>query len=136
MIFDAIEDICTLSYLLQSSPAANIIFATFYAEIAEAVLSKLPPQLQRLLRIIVYIRSDHLSIGGKLTSSEALDSFLSARVLNDAAGDEPLSNATASLAAIRSLTKSASHVQQSASAFFEELLDRVNNIKPSYLRPP
>ena len=132
MIFDAIEDF-TLSYLLQSSPAAKIIFARFYGEIAEAVLSNLAPQLQRLLRTIVYIRSDRLSIGGKLTSSEALDSFLSARVLNDIAGDEPLSNATVSLAAVRSLTKSASHVQQSASSFFEKFLDRVNSIKPSYL---
>ena len=133
MIFDAIEDFYTLSNLLQSSPAANVIFEGFYGHIAEAALSNLTPQLQRLLRTIVHIRSDHLNIGGKLTSSEALDSFLSARVLNDVAGDEPLSNATVSLAAVRSLTKSANRVQQSASSFFEELLDRVNSIKPPYL---
>ena len=133
IIFDSIEDFTTLNCLLQSSPAANIIFRRFYGEIAEAVLSYLSPQLQRLLRTIVYIRSDCLSINGKLTSSEALDSFLSARVVNDIAGEEPLSNATVSLAAVRSLIKSASHVQQSASSFFEEFVDRVNSIKRSYL---
>ena len=131
MIFDAIEDFSTLNYLLQSSPAANFIFADYYSEIAEAVLSKLAPQLQRLLRTIVHIRSDRLCIGGELTSPEALDSFLNARVLNDIAGDEPLSNATVSVAAVRSLIKSASHVQQSASPFFGEFLDRVKSVKPS-----
>lgn len=133
MILDAIEDFATLGYLLQSSSAANIIFEEFYCEIAEAVLSNLAPQLQRLLRTIVYIRSDRLAIGSQLTSSEALDSFLSDRVLNDSVGAKPLSNATVSLAAVRSLTTSASHVQQAAASFFEEFLDRVNNIKPSYL---
>ena len=133
IIFEAIEDFSTLNYLLQSSPAANIIFAKYYGTIAEAVLFNLAPELQRLLRTIVHIRSDRLSIGGKLTSPEALDSFLNTRVLNDAAGDEPLSNATVSLAAVRSLIKSASHVQQSASSFFREYLDRKNSVKPFYL---
>ena len=86
MILDAIEDFATLGYLLQSSSIANVIFEEFYCEIAEAVLSNLAPQLQRLLRTIVYIRSDRLAIGSQLTSSEALDSFLSHRVLNDSAG--------------------------------------------------
>ena len=134
MILESIEDLSTLNYLLQSSSAANVIFERYYCEIAEAVLSNFAPQLQRLLRTIVFIRSNRLSICRELISSEALDSFLGARVLNDNAGSEPLSNAKISLVAVRSVTKSAGHVQQITASFFEEFQDRLNSIKPYYFQ--
>ena len=133
MILESIEDLSTLSYLLQSSPAANVIFEKYYSEIVEAVLSNLAPQLQRLLRKTMLIRSDRLSIASGLISSEALDSFLRANVWNNNAGVEPLSNARVSLVAVSSTIKVASRVQQLTASFFEEFLDRVNSIKPFYL---
>ncbi|KAL9076638.1 MAG: hypothetical protein Q9161_000970 [Pseudevernia consocians] len=132
MIFEAIEDLSTLNYLLHSSPAANVIFESYYCEITEAVLSHFIPQLQQLLRTVVLVRSDHVTVHDELDSPEALDNFLATRVLDNNAGTKPLSNATVSLSAVRSLTTSSSHVQQISSSFFEEFLDRVNGIKPSY----
>lgn len=133
MILESIEDLSTLSYLLQSSPVANVIFETYYCEIAEVVLSNLAPQLQRLLRTLIFIRSNSLSIAGQLISPEALDSFLKARVLNDDTGAGRLSNARVSLVAVRSFIKSANRVQEVTASFFEILLDRLNSIKPFYL---
>ena len=133
IILKAIEDLSTLNYLLQSSPAANVIFERYYSEITEAVLCNFVPQLQQLLRTVVIIRSDRSNISDELDSPEALDKFVATRALNNDAGAQPLSTATVSLLAVRSLTSYASHVQEVSVSFFEELLDRVNGIKPSYL---
>lgn len=133
MIFEAIEDLSTLNYLLQSSPAANVNFESYYCEIIEVILTNCIPQLQQLLRTIVLIRSNHLSIGDKIDSPEALAKFLDDRAINKNAGATPLFKATVSLSAVRSLIRSASHVQQLSTSLFEELLDRTNSIKPSYL---
>ena len=133
MIFEAIEDLSTLNYLLQFSPAANVIFESYYCEIIEAVLTNFVPHLQQLLRTIVSIRSDRLRIGDELDSPEALDIFLDDRAINKNAGATPLFKATVSLSAVRSLIRSASRVQQLSTSLFEELLDRTNSTKPSYL---
>ncbi|CAF9917169.1 hypothetical protein IMSHALPRED_003484 [Imshaugia aleurites] len=133
MVLTAIEDLSTLNYLLQASPAANVIFEGYYSEITEAVMSNFVPELQQLLRTIVSMRSDRSSIKDTVDTPEALDSFLAARALSSNASAKPLSNTTVSLSAVRSLTSSASLVQQVSACFFEELLNRVNKIKPSYL---
>lgn len=133
MILESIEDLSTLSYLLQSSAAANVIFERYYCKIVEAILSNFAPQLQRLLRTIITVRSDRLSIASEVISSATLDIFVRARVWNDSAGAKPLSNVTVSLVVVRSIIKSAGRVQQVVASFFEEFLDRVNNIKPLYL---
>ena len=133
MILEAIEELSTLNCLLQSSPAANFIFERYYCEITEAVLSNFVPQLQQLLRTVVLIRSDRLSVKDELDSPYALENFLATRALDNDVGIKPLSNAMVSLSAIRSLTRSASHVQQVSDSFFKTLLDRVNSIEPFYL---
>lgn len=133
MILESIEDLSTLSYLLQSSSAANIIFERYDCKVVEAVLFNFAPQLQRLLRTIILIRSDRLSIASEVSSSEALDIFIRARVWNDSAGAKPLTNVTVSSVAVRSIVKSAGRVQQVVTSFFDEFLDRVNSIKPLYL---
>lgn len=133
MIGEAIQDLSTLNNLLQSSPAANVIFERYYCEITEAVLSSFIPQLQQLLRTIESIRSDRSSTHDELESPEALDSFLATRTLNNDTGTKPLSNIIVSLSVVRSLTMSANHVQQVSASFFEEFLDRLNSIKPSYI---
>lgn len=133
MISEGIEDLSTLNYLLNSSPAANFIFERYYCEILEAVSSNFVPQLQQLLRTILLTRSNRLSIREELDSPQHLDDFLQTRALNNSTATQPLTNATVSLSVVRSLTKSASEIQQASASFFQTFLDRVNSIKPSYL---
>lgn len=133
MILEGIEDLSTLNYLLNSSPAANFIFERYYCEISEAVLSNFVPQLQQLLRTILLTRSNRLSIREEIDSPQHLEDFLQTYALNNSNVTKPLTNATVSLSAVRSLIKSASGVQQASASFFKTFLDRVNSIKPSYV---
>ena len=133
MIFEALEDLSTAHCLLQASPAANATFEECYCKITEAILCKFVPKLQQLLRRIIIIRSDALSIKDDLVSPRNLDNFLATCVLDKNFGATPLSTATVSLSAVRSFISSARHIQEVSASFFEEFLSRVNNIKPSYL---
>ena len=132
LILEAIEDLSTLNYVLQSSPVANRVFDRYYCQITEAVLANFVPQLQQLLRTLITIRSNHLSIREELHSREALVRFLHDRVLNQSSGVKPLSNASVSLLAVESLIKCASHIQHNSACFFDKTLRR-NYTRPSYL---
>ena len=100
MIFEGIEDLSTLNYLLHSSPAANAIFETCYCKISEAVLSSFVPQLQQLLHTVLIIRSNRLSIREGLESPHHLDDFLHTCALNNSTAIKPLINASVSLSAV------------------------------------
>ena len=140
IVLESIKDLSTLHHLLQASPDASFIFRKYYCAITEAILSTFVPKLQELLRTIVAIRSG-LCTSDVFNSPEALGNFLEPRILKSSSDSKPffsasaipLRNTSASLAAVRSLAKSANHVHSLSRSFFEVHLERINNIKPSYL---
>ncbi|KAL9068107.1 MAG: hypothetical protein Q9161_006460 [Pseudevernia consocians] len=140
IVLESIEDLSTLHHLLQASPDASFIFRKYYCAITEAIFSNFVPKLQELLRTIVAIRSG-LCTSDVFNSPKALGNFLEPRILKSSfdskpffsASAKPLRNTSASLAAVRSLAKSANHVHSLSRSFFEVHLERINNIKPSYL---
>ena len=129
-IFHGIEDLGTLHCLLQASPAANPIFSEHYCEITESILSNFLPQLQQLLRIIVSIRSQPSSVRAQCSSTEGYNAFRARNVLSKDAGANPLCKSSASLAAVRSLARTASQVQSLMASFFMVHLERVNELQP------
>ena len=129
-IFNGLEDLGTLHCLLQASPAANPIFAEYYCEITESILSNFLPQLQQLLRIIVSIRSQPSTVRAQCSSTEGYNTFRARNFMSKDAGRNRLCKRSASLAAVRSLAKTASQVQSLMTSFFMVYLERVNQLQP------
>ena len=92
-IFNRLEDLGTLHYLLQASPAASAIFAEHYCEIVESILSNFVPLLQRLLRAVVYTRSQAAEIRAQCDTVQAFDILCGIRFLDPDAGAAPLKKA-------------------------------------------
>lgn len=130
MIFEAIEDLSTLSYLLEASPSAAIIFGQRYCEITEALLDRLPLELQRLLRTIVALQSNRLAVRDQINSFADLTECRVPSIVRNIKATQLLTRATHSLAAVRSLISSAGRVQGLCQCFFDTFLARVNSIRP------
>jgi len=130
MIFEAIEDLSTLSYLLEASPSAAIIFRQHYCEVTEAVLDRLPLHMQRLLRTIVAIQSNRLVIRDRVNSFEEPSQWRVPNIVSTIKATRLLTKATHSFAAVRSLISSAGQVQRLSKCFFDTVLARVNSVRP------
>lgn len=129
-ILNGLEDLGTLHYLLQASRAASAVFAEHYCEIIESILSNFVPLLQRLLRAVVYTRSQPANIRAQCDTVQALDILRCTRYLDAGAGATPLNTATVKLAAARSLAETASQVQSLSAVFFVKLFERINRLEP------
>lgn len=129
-ILNRLEDLGTLHYILQSSPAASAIFAEYYCEITESILSNFVPLLQRILRTVVYTRCQPANIKAQCDTVQAFDIFRATHFLGADAGPTPLRKSTTTFAAVRSLAVTASQVQSLSASFFVTHLDRVNKIRP------
>lgn len=130
MILEAIEDLSTLSYLLEASPSAAIIFGQHYCEITEAVLHRLPLEWQRLLRTIVAIQSNRLVIKDQMNSFEDPSQCRVPAIVRNIKATRLLTRTTHSFTAVRSLVSSAGQVQRLSQCFFDTFLARVNGIRP------
>ena len=137
-ICNGLEDLGTLHYLLQASRAASALFAEHHCEIIESILSNFVPLLQRLLRAVVYTRSQPAQIRAQCDTVQAFDILCGNRFLDVDAGAAPLTMATMTLAAVRSLAETASQVQSLPAAFFVAFLGKIDNSEPycSYERRP
>ena len=129
-ILNGLEDLGTLHYLLQASPAANIVFAQHYCEITEAILSNFVPELRQLLRVVVSIRSQPGRVRALCGSVQAFDVFRATHIRGSDAGAAVLRKSTTTLAAVRSLAEAASQVQRLSTSFFTSYLKRINSIRP------
>ncbi len=130
MVFEAIQDLSTLQYLLEASPAAAAIFEQHYCEVTETLLDRLPLQFQRLLRTIVAIQSNRLVIRDFVNSFEDPSQCRVFNIVRTIRATRLLTNTTHSFAAVRSLVSSAGQVQRLSQCFFDAFLARVNGIRP------
>ncbi|KAI4202784.1 MAG: hypothetical protein LQ350_002282 [Teloschistes chrysophthalmus] len=130
LILNGLEDLGTLHYPLQASPTVNVIFAQHYCEITDSILSNFVPQLRKLLRIVVFIRSRPSSIREQCASFPEYETFRANEILGEKAGTTLLHKSQTTLAAVRSLAKTASQLQSLRVSFFEVHIDRVNTIEP------
>ena len=135
-ILKGFEDLGSLDYLLQASPAATAIFAEHYAEITESILSNFVPNLQKIMRIVVAIRSQPSAIREQCASKEAFEAFRMETVFALDAGSVKMGDRVITLKAVRSFVGTAASVQQLMGSFFETFLKRVNDIEPHYFIGP
>ena len=125
-IFNGLEDLGTLHYLLQASRAASALFAEHHCEIIESILSNFVPPLQRLLSSVVYTRFQPAQIRAQCDTVQAFDVLRGNRFLDADAGAAPLTMATTTLAAARSLAETASQVQSLSAAFSVAFLGKID----------
>ena len=129
-ILKCLTDLSSLHQILCTSPAAEFIFAEYYCEVVESIISNFIPGLANVMRTIAAMRSYPDRVRRQCQSVEAFNIFRNSKILARKAGTKPLRKQTTSLAAIRSLVATDSHVQKLRAMFFKEHLRRVNSIIP------
>jgi len=124
IIMEAIEDLPTVHNLLLASPAASYYFEQYYVEVTEAILSNYEPELQQLLRAMIFCRSKPTGRSDELASPKVLGNFLMDYLLRRMAWFgtchvTSLSKATTSSQVIRGHITSAPVIRQASAWFFQ-----------------
>jgi len=124
IIMEAIEDLPTVHNLLFASPAASYYFEQYYVEVTEAILSNYEPELQQLLRAMIFCRSNATGRSDELASPKILRNFLMSYLLRrmpwfSTCHVTSLSKATTSSQVIRGHITSAPVIRQASALFFQ-----------------
>lgn len=86
--------------------------------------------MQRLIRIAISIRSQPSHVRAQCASWEGFYSFRQSQILSESAGAIPLFREIIAPAAVRSLAKTAAHLQDFSTAFFATRLESFNQLRP------
>ena len=147
------EDLLTLHHILQASRGANIIFARYSHEVVEVIISRLTPDLQRMIRTIIHVRTDitklhdlwrnNLNCGDfPGTNSCSFLAIFKEKFVNKthskiaSRASEPLDKNTASRLAVWSSVATGAVLQHLTAVILDIFLERINNVQPQTLQDP